>query len=113
MLDIRFIRDNKDFVKERLAFRNFKETGCVDEIISLDETVKITKRRIEDAQSQINSYSTEISRLVKNGAQDQAETLKGEVVQLKTLLGTDKPALEQTENALLSGQGIWEMGRTI
>ena len=37
MLQVAFIRQNVDFVKERLTVRNFKETGLVDEIVRLDD----------------------------------------------------------------------------
>ena len=37
MLQVAFIRQNVDFVKERLSIRNFPETGLVDTIVALDD----------------------------------------------------------------------------
>ena len=100
MLDVKFIRDNKDFVKERLAIRNFKESELVDEIIELDNESKLIKRKIEDAQMQINVNSAQIPLLIKEGKKHEADTLREKVILLKTILSDNKPALEKSEKLL-------------
>ena len=100
MLDVKFIRDNKDFVKERLAIRNFKEPELVDEIIKLDDESKIIKRKIEDAQMQINTNSAQIPALIKDGKKDEADALREKVILLKTVLSDNKPELEKSEKLL-------------
>ena len=40
MLQVAYIRNNKEEVKQRLAVKNFAELGLVDEILSLDEERK-------------------------------------------------------------------------
>ena len=72
MLQVAFIRSNPEQVKERLGIRNFKELELVDEIISLDEETRNLKNKMEDAQKQINSKSSEIPNLIKNNQNDEA-----------------------------------------
>ena len=50
MLQVSYIRDNREQVLERLAVKNFKQPQLVDEIIGLDE-----KRR--QTQNQMDSVS--------------------------------------------------------
>jgi seryl-tRNA synthetase len=100
MLDVKFIRDNKDFVKERLGIRNFKELELVDDIIKLDDESKTIKRKIEDAQMQVNVNSVQIPVLIKDGKKDEADVLREKVILLKTTLNADKPQLEKQEKLL-------------
>jgi seryl-tRNA synthetase len=100
MLDVKFIRDNKDFVKERLAIKNFKEIAIVDEIIKLDDDSKIIKRKIEDAQMQVNANSAQIPALIKEGKKDEADALREKVMALKSVINNAKPELETLEKLL-------------
>ena len=43
MLQISFIRQNIDFVKERIQHKNFKDISIVDSIVALDEQVRKLK----------------------------------------------------------------------
>jgi seryl-tRNA synthetase len=47
MLQVNFIRQNVELVKERLAVKNFKQIQLVDEILSLDENRKKLKTRLD------------------------------------------------------------------
>ena len=100
MLQIAFIRNNPELVKERLVLRNFKQPELVDEIIILDDEVKSLKKKIEEAQMQINSRSDQIQNLIKNNKKDEALTIRGEVTLLKAILNKDKPDLEQKAKSL-------------
>jgi seryl-tRNA synthetase len=96
MLDIRFIRENKELVKERLAIKNFKELDLVDKIIFWDERKKNLKAELEIIQSKINSSSKEIGQLIAKGEKQKAEDNKQLVAQLKSSL---QPISEQLEHA--------------
>ena len=93
MLQVAFIRNNPQLVKERLAVRNFVQPELVDEIIVLDEEVKILKKKVEDAQMQINSRSGEIQKLIKNNQQEEISKVREEVTLLKAILNKEKPEL--------------------
>ena len=100
MLQVAFIRNNPELVKERLGIRNFKELDIVDSIIALDDESRHLKNKMEDAQMQINSISAEIPNLIKNKQNDEANKLKNEVGLLKTVLNKIKPDWEE-KNKLL------------
>jgi seryl-tRNA synthetase len=100
MLQIAFIRNNPELVKKRLAARNFVQPELVDEIIALDDAVKILKKKVEDAQMQINSKSGEIQKLIKNNQQEEIIKIREEVTLLKAILSKEKPELEQKIKSL-------------
>lgn len=97
---MKFIRDNKDFVKERLGIKNFRELELIDDVIKLDDECKRLKRNIEDAQMQVNSFSAQIPILMRNGENGEAELIKEKVIALKVLLNEFKPDFEQQEKLL-------------
>ena len=57
MLDVKFIKDNKDLVKERLAIKNYKDLNLVDEIIELDNQRKKLQTESDTTQSKLNIAS--------------------------------------------------------
>ena len=76
MLDVKFIRENKDLVKERLAIKNFNELGLVDEIIGLDTERKKLQSESDNTQSKINAASKEIGQLMAKKENAKAEEKK-------------------------------------
>ncbi|HNR15024.1 MAG TPA: serine--tRNA ligase [Chitinophagaceae bacterium] len=100
MLQLQMLRQNPEAVKERLAIKHFSETGLVDEILLLDEEIRQLKKRIEDAQMQINVKSAQIPQLMKGDKNDEAAKIRDEVILLKTVLNDDKPVLEQKTKAI-------------
>jgi len=100
MLQVSFIRQNAGLVKERLAVRDFRQPGLVDEIIELDEEVKKLKKKTEDAQMKINTASDGIQKLVKNNQREEIAKIKEEVSLLKAVLNTDKAELDQKTKSL-------------
>jgi seryl-tRNA synthetase len=100
MLQLQVIRQNPEWVKERLAVKNFKEINSIDEIISLDETIRQLKKKTEDGQMQINTLSVQIPLLYKNGKKEEADKIRDEVILLKTVLNNEKPELEQKAKSL-------------
>ena len=101
MLQINYIRQNTELVKERLAIKEFKQLELIDEIILLDQECRQLKKNVEDIQMQLNTKSSEIPKLIKNGKKEEADKLRDEATLLKTLLNRDKPELEQKNKSLL------------
>src|SRR3989344_5653373 len=56
MLDIKFIRQNQEIVKENLRKRNF-DIGAIDKVLSLDEKRRHILKELEEARSEINKKS--------------------------------------------------------
>jgi seryl-tRNA synthetase len=97
MLQLGLIRQQPDFVKERLAVRNFRQPELVDEILELDATVRKLKAEIEDGSMKLNKMSAEIPDLYKKGLPHEAEQKKMEATLLKTVIAGHKPQMEEAE----------------
>jgi seryl-tRNA synthetase len=100
MLQIAFIRQHTELVKERLAIKNFTDTALVDELIALDDTRKKLQLEFDTTQSKINAASKEIGQLMGKGQKAQAEARKQEVASLKPLLQPISDKLAETEKQL-------------
>ena len=100
MLQVAFIRQNVDFVKERLAVRNFRETGLVDEIVRLDDQRRKLQLESDTTQSKINAFSKEIGMLMGKGQKQEAEAKKQEVAALKETLAPIAAQLADVEETL-------------
>jgi seryl-tRNA synthetase len=111
MLQVAFIRQQVDFVKERLAVRNFTELDLVDKVVHLDDQRKKLQLESDTIQSRINALSKEVGQLMakakKEGnedAEDSAEFKKILVADLKTEQGpivAELAAVEEELNATL------------
>ena len=86
MLQISFIRQNTDLVKERLSVKHFGDLLLVDKAVELDEQVRKLKVESESLQASINSASKAIGQLMSNGEKDAAEQKKQEVTRFKSAM---------------------------
>jgi len=86
MLQVSFIRQNIETVKERLLHKNFTDISIVDKIVLLDEEVRKLKVESETMQASINSASKEIGMLMGKGQKEMADEKKQEVTAQKALL---------------------------
>ncbi|MHA4808012.1 serine--tRNA ligase [Flavitalea flava] len=100
MLQVAFIRQQVEFVKERLAVRNFKEIGLVDTIVALDDQRKKLQLESDTNLSGINAHSKEIGQLMAKGQKEQAEEKKSMVAALKTALQPIAAKLAAVEQEL-------------
>ncbi len=100
MLQVNYIRQNKDAVLERLAIKNFKQTEVVDEVISLDDERKRLQVEFDNTQAKVNAASKDIGKLMGQGKKDDAEALKAEVAQHKTQLEPLKQRMAEVEKQL-------------
>ncbi|RAJ75196.1 seryl-tRNA synthetase [Chitinophaga dinghuensis] len=101
MLQVPFIRQNKELVLERLALKNFKETHLVDEVLALDDKRKKLTLEYDDTQAQVNSLSKEIGKLMAQGKKEDGEAMRAKVNELKEHLAPVNEALNATEKELL------------
>ena len=100
MLQVAFIRNNKEEVKERLAVKNFTELSIVDEVVQLDDERKKLQLEFDNTQSKVNSTSKEIGQLMAKGQKEEAETKKLEVASLKSALQPINEKLAEVEKNL-------------
>ncbi|UIR56524.1 serine--tRNA ligase [Sphingobacterium sp. SRCM116780] len=78
MLQLNYIRENRDKVIERLGAKNFKETGLVDEIINLDEQRRKIQSESDALSAEANSSAKKIGELMRQGQKEEAETVKSQ-----------------------------------
>ncbi len=100
MLQVAVLRQNREWAKERLALKQFKQPELVDMIIELDDERKKIQADFDQTQSQVNSASKDIGKLMGQGKKEEAETLKADVARLKNLLEPLKEKMQQVEQAL-------------
>ena len=97
MLQVNFIRQNPELVKERLAVKNFGNIGLVDTILEIDDELRKIKFASESIQASINAASKEIGMLMGKGEKEAAETKKAEVTALKAEMSEKASSLEKLE----------------
>ncbi len=83
MLDIKFVRQNPDAVKENIR-KKFQDEKLklVDEAIELDEKLRAAKTRGDELRSLRNDVSRKIGALMKEGLKEEAELAKKEVADI-------------------------------
>ncbi len=80
MLDIKFLRENPDIVKENIK-KKFQEhkLPMVDEVIDLDQKSRAAKGEADDLRAQRNTLSKQIGMLMKQGKKEEAQAVKEQV----------------------------------
>ena len=80
MIDIKFLRENPDIVKEniRKKFQDYKLI-LVDEVIELDRKNREAKLTGDELRMKRNTLSSEIGNLMKKGKKEEADKIKAEV----------------------------------
>ena len=76
MLQISFIRQNTELVKERLSLKHFGDLLLVDKVVELDEQVRKLKVESETLQADLNAASKAIGQLMGKGEKEAAEQKK-------------------------------------
>ncbi|MEP6957046.1 MAG: serine--tRNA ligase, partial [Chthoniobacterales bacterium] len=102
MLDIRLIREQPEFVKERLATRGGTDADRIDEVLSVD----IERRKAETALQQLNADRKRLSKEI-GGKRSRGETSEELEAQVRALgaqiteVTRQSSAAEEEQNALL------------
>ena len=100
MLQIKYLRENKEAVLKALEKRNFKEVELIDDLLNLDETRRKTQTELDHQLAEANSLAKEIGQLFKNGEADKAQTLKDRSAQLKSSSKELQELLQDTEKKM-------------
>ena len=83
MLQVHFIRENKEEVITRLAKKNFDATAVVELVIELDEKRRNTQVELDNLLAESNKLSKDIGEMMKNGEKAKAEILKEKTTQIR------------------------------
>ena len=102
MLDIQLLRNDLAGVAARLATRGFElDTAAFEQ---LENQRKALQVQSEEAQAKVNTLSKQIGELMKQGKREEAEAVKAEVAQVKTMqeqLNQDLPGIQAALDDLL------------
>ena len=82
MLDIRFVRENPDAVKENIR-KKFQDNKLelVDQVIGLDKENRNIKQEVEALRANKNKLSKQIGALMGQGKKEEAEEIKRQVAE--------------------------------
>ena len=97
MLDLKFVRENPEIVKQNIRnkFQDHK-LPLVDEVIELDAKSRAAKQEADDLRNKRNTISKQIGGLMAKGQREEAEALKKQVTEFSEHLA----ALEVRETEL-------------
>ena len=97
MIDIKFLRENPDAVKENIK-KKFQENKLelVDKVIELDAESRAVKKQADELRSNRNKISKQIGSLMAQGKKEEGMALKEEVTRQAQLLSE----LEEKETKL-------------
>ena len=80
MLDIKFVRENPEIVKQNIRNKfQDKKLPLVDEVLELDKRNREIKQEVEVLRAERNKLSKEIGGLMKQGKKEEAEEVKRQV----------------------------------
>ena len=82
MIDLKFLRENPEVVKQNIKnkFQDHK-LPLVDEVIELDAEARKTQQEADDLRAKRNQLSKEIGKLMGQGKKDEAEAVKTQVAE--------------------------------
>ena len=82
MLDLRFVRENPEIVKQNIR-NKFQDSKLplVDEVIALDEESRKVKKEADDLRANRNKISKQIGALMGQGKKEEAEEVKKQVTE--------------------------------
>ncbi len=106
MLDIRFVRENPEAVKQNIRNKfQDEKLSLVDEVLQLDQENREVKREAEALRANRNKISKQIGALMGQGKKDEAEECKKQVTaqaaRLEELDKREKEVEEQIRKIML------------
>ena len=83
MLDLKFVRENPDIVKQNIKNKfQDEKLPLVDEVIALDAEARKTQQEADELRARRKKISKEIGGLMAQGKKDEAEQRKAEVAEI-------------------------------
>jgi seryl-tRNA synthetase len=104
MLDMTFIREHPDQVREALVKLNTE--APIDDILELDRARRELLQEVEALRAERNAGSKEIGALMREGRRDEAEALKGRMSEIGDRIGELDEDLRQVDADLYQKQ-LW------
>lgn len=100
MLELTFLREQREEAGRRLAKRNIDAESLLDRALELDELRRNTQTELDARLAEMNGLSRTIGSLMQAGRKDEAEAAKERTTALKAATATLKEQLADAEKAL-------------
>jgi seryl-tRNA synthetase len=100
MLQVSYIRQNKEQVISGLQKKNFKDLTVIDQIIEADDLRKDSQRKLDDYLAESNKLAKEIGQLFKEGKTQEANDKKARTAELKELSREANDQVNATQEQL-------------
>ena len=106
MLQIAYIRENKEEVIKRLAKKNMDATTLIELVVDLDEKRRATQVELDTIKAESNKLSKDIGELMKSGEKAKAEkceAMEGLLEEAEELMKDHKEGTMVRDAALIAG----------
>ena len=100
MLTLQVIKENPEFVIERLAVKGFDGRDIINKIIEIDAERRSLQTRCDSEANRLKQLSNSIGALMKEGKRDEAEKIKAEVAAIKAETKDAQDKLAEDEKRL-------------
>ena len=100
MLQVNYIRENREEVIAGLTKKNFKQLALIDQIIQFDEQRRALQVSSDTLAAEANAIAKQIGELMKSGQKDAAEDLKQRSVAIKDQTKSQLETLASIETSL-------------
>ena len=91
MIDIKFLRENPELVKENMQKKfQMQKLDLVDEVIALDQKSRELTVKGDELRQKRNALSKEIGNLMAQGQKEEAEQIKAQVSAINTELAENE-----------------------
>lgn len=101
MLQLTYIRNNKEKAIEALKKRGFDAKNILDSILEFDDKRKLTQQELDQNLAELNQISKQIGELFKKGEAEQANALKNKTTEYKEKSQELKESMQNIEHAIL------------
>lgn len=98
MLDVAFIREHADVVKEGMKNKGEKNVQVVDELLEADERWRSLVKKVDDLRNESNTKAKEIGKLMGEGKKEEAQ----QIIEHTSKLKEEIKELEEDLNQLKS-----------
>jgi seryl-tRNA synthetase len=100
MLQLQYIRDNKEEVITRLAVKNLNARGSIEKILDMDAHRRKLQNELDNHLNEANVLARQIGELMKTGKKTEAEGLKNQSTTLKEQAKKLEETLRNSEDEL-------------
>lgn len=97
MLQLNYIRENKNEVVNRLKVRNFDAADLVEELLKIDQIRRSTQQELDGNLAESKKLAKAIGQLFKEGKKDEAESAKSQTLDLKEVSKKLQEQLSEAE----------------